>query len=86
MEKIEVEESCSVHKMKIDEIGFIYRHTNIQHRPDGVVFVTLSGDSLITGKPMHVSFDARTVEADRFDKLRSGDFIEFNSFSTDGNA
>ena len=30
MEKVEVEQSCSVHKMEIDEIGFIYRNTEVK--------------------------------------------------------
>ena len=85
MERVEFEQSCSVHKMEIDSIGFIYRSTEIKHGPAGEMFVTLSGESLISGKPMSLSFDARTVPASRFDKLRSGDFIEFNSY-TEGNA
>ena len=48
---------------------------------DGEMFVTLSGESVVSGKPMSLSFDARTVPASRFDKLRSGDFIEFNSYT-----
>ena len=85
MEKVEVEQSCSIHKMEIDEIGFIYRTTEIKHGPDGEMFVTLTGESMVSGKPMSLSFDARTVPADRFDKLRYGDFIEFNCY-TEGNA
>lgn len=85
MEKVEVEQSCSVHKMEIDEIGFIYRSTEFKHGPDGEMFVTLSGESMVSGKPMSLSFDARTVPASRFEKLRSGDFIEFNCY-TEGNA
>ena len=83
--KVEVEQSCSVHKMEIDEIGFIYRNTEIKHGSDGEMFVTLSGESVVSGKPMSLfSFDARTVPASRFDKLRSGDFI--NNSYTEGNA
>ena len=82
---VEWDQSCSVHKIKIDDIGFIYRSTQIKHGSDGEMFVTLSGESVVSGKPMSLSFDARTVPANRFEKLRSGDFIEFNSY-TEGNA
>ena len=82
---VEWEHSCSEHNIKIDDIGFIYRNTEIKHGSDGEMFVTLSGESVVSGKPMSLSFDARTVPASRFDKLRSGDFIEFNSY-TEGNA
>ena len=82
---VEWEQSCSVHNIKIDDIGFIYRSTQIKHGSDGEMFVTLSGESVVSGKPMSLSFDARTVPANRFEKLRSGDFIEFNSY-TEGNA
>lgn len=85
MATVEWEQSCSVHDIKIDAIGFIYRSTEFKHGPDGEMFVTLSGESMVSGKPMSLSFDARTVPADRFEKLRSGDFIEFNTY-TEGNA
>lgn len=85
MATVEWEQSCSVHDIKIDAIGFIYRSTKIKHGPNGEMFVTLSGESMVSGKPMSLSFDARTVPADRFEKLRSGDFIEFNTY-TEGNA
>ena len=46
---VEWEESCSEHNIKIDDIGFIYRNTEIKHGSDGEMFVTLSGESVVSG-------------------------------------
>ena len=78
-------EPCSIHQHEMDELGFIYLESKIVHHADGSTMLTLLGESMVSGRPISLTVDIRTIEADKFKELREGDFVEFESY-TEGNA